>query len=775
MSGTGKNIDQLLEKLDLLLKKQESFQAEINQLKYEINTLREQKTPESKDHPPALNTGVVVTDPEEKTNRAPLPPQPVQAKSTTGIRKHSFTFKQSLEKFIGENLINKIGIIILVIGVAIGTKYSIERQLINPLTRIILGYLFGLTLLVLAIRLKKTYENFSAVLISGGMAIMYFITYAAYDLYGLIDQPAAFAMMVAFTVFTVIAAIRYNRQIIGVIGLVGAYAVPFLLSDGSGNHIVLLSYIAIINAGILIIAFKKLWKPLYYSAFLLTWLIFTTWYITGFNPEEDLAAGLLFGALFFIFFYIEFLAYKLIKEEKYSKSDLVVLLSNAFIFFAFGYGMLNNHDTGRHFLGLFTLCNAIIHFIVSVIVYRKKLADRNLFYFIAGLVLVFITIAIPVQLDGNWVTLLWAGEAALLFWIGRTKKVPIYEQLSYPLMLLGFISLTDDWLDRSTNLDYLPFFNVQLLSSLIFIAAFAFINRVNFNQKYTLKPKNLHSYRRLFNFTIPGMLIFALYGALLLEVMAYFDQQYLQSFVEIKVNQLGDVRSYYDSDIPKFKGIWMMNYTLFFISILCFMNAFKIRNPGLKLVNLVAALLVLIVFLNGVLTVLGALRDSYLQQYLSEYYQRGIMHLGIRYVAIGFLALLLFAVWKQMSSSPGDERLKITFHIALHLTVIWILSSELFHWMDISGVKNTYKLGLSILWGVYALFMVVLGIWKGKKYLRVVGMLLFAITLCKLFIYDIARLGTIKKTIVFVSLGTLLLIISFLYHKYKDKIYEDEG
>ena len=312
-------------------------------------------------------------------------------------------------------------------------------------------------------------------------------------------------------------------------------------------------------------------------------------------------------------------------------------------------------------------------------------------------------------------------------------------------MLLGFISLTDDWLDRSTNLDYLPFFNVQLLSSLIFIAAFAFINQVNFNQKYTLKPKNLHSYRRLFNFTIPGMLIFALYGALLLEVMAYFDQQYLQSFVEIKVNQLGDVSSYYDSDIPKFKGIWMMNYTLFFISILCFINALKIRNPGLKLVNLVAALLVLIVFLNGVLIVLGALRDSYMQQYLSEYYQRGIMHLGIRYVAIGFLALLLFAVWKQMSSPPGNERLKVTFHIALHLTVIWILSSELFHWMDISGVKNTYKLGLSILWGVYALFMVVLGIWKGKKYLRVVGMLLFAITLCKLFIYDIARLGTIKK------------------------------
>ena len=56
-----------------------------------------------------------------------------------------------------------------------------------------------------------------------------------------------------------------------------------------------------------------------------------------------------------------------------------------------------------------------------------------------------------------------------------------------------------------------------------------------------------------------------------------------------------------------------------------------------------------------------------------------------------------------------------------------------------------------------------------------VGIVLFAITLCKLFFYDIAQLHTIKKTVVFVSLGTLLLIISFLYHKYKNKINEYES
>ena len=87
--------------------------------------------------------------------------------------------------------------------------------------------------------------------------------------------------------------------------------------------------------------------------------------------------------------------------------------------------------------------------------------------------------------------------------------------------------------------------------------------------------------------------------------------------------------------------------------------------------------------------------------------------------------------------------------------------------------SQSYKLGLSILWGVYALLLIALGIWKKKKHLRIGAIALFAVTLIKLFFYDISYLDTIAKTIVFVSLGVLLLIISFLYNKYKHLISEE--
>ena len=123
-----------------------------------------------------------------------------------------------------------------------------------------------------------------------------------------------------------------------------------------------------------------------------------------------------------------------------------------------------------------------------------------------------------------------------------------------------------------------------------------------------------------------------------------------------------------------------------------------------------------------------------------------------------------------------DKIFKIGFDFILFGSILWIASSELIHWMDIGSSSKSYKIELSIFWGFYSLTLVILGIWKRKKHLRIGGIVLFSLTLLKLFLYDLAHLNTISKTIVLVSLGILLLIISFLYNKYTLKISaEDEN
>jgi uncharacterized membrane protein len=789
MTEHNDRINQLLAKLESLQTRQHAFSSEINALRNEINRLKYPQVIEQAEQKEIIATDLPVTNVEVARPTVSSIYEKHKQKESDQLKyspsKTNLTpkIKSDIEKFIGENLINKIGIAITVIGVAIGAKYSIEHQLISPLTRIILGYVMGIVLLGFGIKLKKNYENYSAVLVSGAIAILYFITYSAYGFYDLIPQLLAFVLMFIFTAFTVVAAIHYNNQVIAHIGLVGAYAVPFLLSDGSGRVVILFSYMAIINVGILFIAFKKYWKSLYYSSFFLTWLIYFVWYASRYEQTAHFGLSLAFLFIFFATFYSIFLAYKLLQKEKFDTGDIMLLLANSFIFYGLGYAILNPHQVGTELLGLFTLCNAIVHFGVSAIIYRQKLADRNLFFLVAGLVLVFITIAIPVQLDGNWVTLLWAFEAALLFWIGRTRNVPVYEKLSYPLMFLAFFSIIHDWLNdydtyfpQQQETRLIPLFNIHFLSSVLFISAFIFINYLKNNSKYTSALSEQKGLNRIVKFSIPAILLVVLYYAFRIEIASYWNQLYSDSEISVKRDGQDYPDIIWNFDLERFKTIWIINYSLLFFSVLSFVNMIKIRNRILGLVSICLNTIVIIIFLTQGLYILSELRETYLDQTLNQYYGSGSFNIGIRYISFAFVALTLVSIYRYLNKEflkPISSDVEVAFEFLLYTSILWIASSELITWMDLFNFPQSYKLGLSILWGTYALLIIALGIWKNKQHLRIGAIALFAVTLIKLFFYDISHLNTIAKTIVFVSLGILLLVISFLYNKHKHRISQD--
>ncbi len=240
MAENNEQIAQLLERLELLLERQQDFNIQVNQLRKEIQILKKEETESAfQEVKPETLEKQDFSEPTPTVSKETVPHiEPPKNDSAPQIKKPKG--KSNLEKFIGENLINKIGILITVIGVVIGAKYSIENNLISPLTRVVLGYLVGLGLIGFGIKLKAKYASYSAVLVSGALAILYFITFAAYSFYGLFPQLMAFGIMLIFTVFGVVAALNYNKQIIAHIGLVGAYAIPFLLSNDSGNAQVLI-------------------------------------------------------------------------------------------------------------------------------------------------------------------------------------------------------------------------------------------------------------------------------------------------------------------------------------------------------------------------------------------------------------------------------------------------------------------------------------------------------------------------------------------------------
>jgi len=776
----------LLVKLENLLLRQQGFEAEIEALRQEVKALQTGttstlfKTTESPViAPPPRNTPPSVTNqntvqPRVVPNPFPQPSNQPQSNFADRFKRENMV-KSDFEKFIGENLISKIGILILIIGVGIGAKYAIDHDMVSPLTRIVLGYAVGAALMAFAIKLKTKYENFSAVLVSGAIAIMYFITYAAYDFYALIPQALAFALMVVFTSFTVVAAIKYNKQVIAHIGLVGAYAVPFLLSDGSGKVGVLFTYMAIINIGILILSFKKYWKPLFYASFGLTWLIFVSWRINISLDKDYFSLSLLFSAIFFITFYITNLAYKVTKREVFGFSDVVILLLNSFIFYGIGYFILSENKNSVELLGLFTLANAVIHFIVSLIIYKRKLADKNLFYLILAMVITFITLAVPVQLDGGWVTIFWTVEAAILFYLGRIKAIAIYEKLSFPLIFLAFFSLLQDW---TTYYDVYfgattvtPIFNVGFLTAAIFITCFAWIFSIS--KKEMEKPAEWIWMRQILSYSIPTILLLVIYFSFRIEIAKYFNNLFELTKVNTNPSQKRDYNTYqYNYNYENLKTAWIYIYSLFFASALTLINIKRLKNGELAIANLVINMLIVVLFLTHGLYNLSELRDSYLFNE-NKYFIIGAFNIGIRYLALAFFAFLIIQCYQLQRSGLLKRDFKIMFDYLLYISVLWVISSELINILELSHSEGSYKLGLSILWGVYSLFLIGMGLAKNKKHLRIGAMVLFGITLIKLFFYDIYSLSTISKTIVFVSLGVLLLLISFLYNKYKHLIIDD--
>ena len=782
-------INELEQRIGNLLYRQSVFYKEIKQLENELAELKRQSNFSSVSATNTVKTPVErptekpierpTEAPAEKTTETPVITAPSTPKPQFSLPTINRPKQPSdLEKIIGESWINKIGILIVIIGVAIGAKYSIENELISPLTRIILGYLVGIGLLGFGIKLKPKFEGYSAVLVSGSISIFYFITYFAYSFYNLIPQILAFAMMLIFTVFTVFAAIKYNRVVIAHIGLIGAYAVPFLLSSGSGRVDILFSYMLIINLGILFISIKRDWKTLHYSAFFFTWLIYGSWFAdksfySSLQGYEALGIG--FATAFFLIFYGVSLFNNIISKEKLDKISIILILLKSFIYFGFGYGIFNSNTKLDTYLGLFTLFNAVIHFVVLFFIKSKKLADSTLFYSTLGMVFTFITIAIPIQLDGSWVTLLWIAQGTILFWIGKTKNIPIYEKISLPILGLSFLSLLEDWsfYRYANNGDIQAFWNINFLTGILAILGYGFV--VYLSRKHAEPEENqkFSPFNAIKSFYLPALLVLTAYLTFRNEIAYYFN--YWLENSSLKGKEISEIDDYslYNYDINIFKNIYLLAYSLVFFGGLALLNFHKFKNKVLGISAIVIGLLTLLSAQTFGLEELGELRYAYINGGSNEYFDVNFNYILVRYLLWGSVAFALWAIFKNTKSIIENTKFHIFLEMVIHISILNFLSNELVTWMDIAGYQDIFKLGLSILWSVYSLLLVSLGIYKKKKYLRISALVLFGVTLAKLFLYDISNLSTISKTVVLIVLGLLLLIISFLYNKFKDKISDE--
>ena len=663
-----------------------------------------------------------------------------------------FETHPDLEKFIGENLVNKIGIAILVLAIGFFVKYAIDNDWVGPAGRVGIGILCGGILVGIAHRLRKNYKAFSSVLVGGGIAVFYFTITLAFHQFHLFSQTVSFIILIVITCFAVALSLLYDKQELAVIALIGGLSSPFMVSTGNANYDALFIYMIILNAGLLIIAYYKSWRILNTSAFGLTVLVVAAIIYT--LPDRDSSLGFVYSSILYLLFFLINIANNIRENKKFLAFDFTILLVNTALYFSSGLYLLTvMHD--EQFRGFFCAGIGGLNLLFSFALFKTKKAEINILYLLIGITLTFLSLTAPIQLHGHFITLFWAAESVLLCWLYNKSSIKIMQWASLIIWVAMFFSLSMDLFNLYTGpilytkaINLIPVIANKGFITTVFSAVCSFLLYLlavkQENEKHVLTP-DVFKYAAF-------ILLFSAGG---LEI----NHQFLTRFPGTDLNVLYMVLYFpvfiylfllIAGKLSSFKLSWEIDAALLSLTIViylfCTQKYFDIQTAILIdhkipeshfIAHWVGAVFIILVFYRLIMIC----KDN-LQPYIKP----------VSWFLSG--ALVVF----------------FSLEICLLIVFIFYLPGR-----SIDHIETIYiKTGLPVLWGVASFAFMWLGMRYKTRVLRIISLTLFSITLVKLFAYDIENIPAGGKIAAFFCLGVLLLIISFMYQKVKVIITDDK-
>ncbi|MEP7259297.1 MAG: DUF2339 domain-containing protein, partial [Flavitalea sp.] len=635
-------------------------------------------------------------------------------------------------------------------------KYAIDSNWVGPIGRVAIGMLCGAILATVAHFLRNTYKAFASVLIGGGIAVFYFTISLAFHEYHIFSQTVAFVIMIIITCFAVALSILYDRQELAIIALTGGFIAPFLVSKGTGNYVALFIYLIILNAGLLIIALNKSWRLLNLLAFIFTSILLGSWL---FLLNDKVSAivyrnGFVFSTIFYLMFFAINIIHNIKEKKKFIASDFGILLSNTFFYFSAGLYCLNAMGA-EEYNGMFCMALGVFNLSISYFLHRKNKVDTNILYLLIGITLTFISLAAPIQLRGNHITLFWASEAVLLYWLFQKSHIRIIQASSLIVWVAMLISLLIDMFDTyGFNTGKLPVvFNRGFLTMMS--------GAISSYLLFILRSKDFAEAKGSFSWLIPRKTVFRITGLFLLYCGGYFEIDY----------QFG--QHYPGANIG---GLYLILYTLVFITaILNIGSRISFLNHSRKMI---APLLII-----GILIYLFQIAYSFDIQRLMLTENKYNRHFISHWLSICIAAILLLQAIRLYRSLITERNEWITWPICIVALIfvtaeIHLLANALFYSGEegsLTGIQRVFiKAVWPILWGLSSFGFMWMGMRRKFRPLRIISLTLFTITLVKLFAYDIVNIPAGGKIAAFFCLGILLLIVSFMYQRLKKIIIDEE-
>ncbi|WDZ99070.1 DUF2339 domain-containing protein [Mucilaginibacter sp. SJ] len=655
-----------------------------------------------------------------------------------------------LEKFIGENLINKIGIAILVLAIGFFVKYAIDNDWIGLVGRVGIGIACGGILIGVAHALRNSYKAFSSVLVGGGLAVFYFTITLAFQQFHLFNQTTAFIILVVITVFAVLLSLLYDKQELAVIALVGGFASPFMVSNGSANYNALFIYLLILNTGLLIIAYYKAWRVLNIVSFAFTVIVFSTVLYTLTPPAYHF--GFIYASIFYALYFVINIANNVRENKKFIASDFSILLLNTGLYFATGLYLLTMmHD--EQYRGLFCVSLAVVNLVLSFILFRNRKVDTNILYLLIGITLTFISLAAPIQLHGNNITIFWASETVLLYWLYLRSGIKLMQLTSFLLWVAMLLSLLMDLYQTYTRTgEALTIIANKGFITMLCTAVSSFLLAVLVKRDQSKKAGITAFGEQVFG--VAALILLFLSG--LLEI----NHQFLNHYPDTNLNIL-----------------YAMVYTPVFVFI------YYTLSPKIQVINFSSDAKFVILLICLIVYLLLTPQYYSLQHLMLEGHKPATSHFIAHWIGAVFTGLLFYRVICLCQQNMNED-LKKAFTWVLSAGVVLFLSFEVSLMSNllffsktnsIDKIETVYvKTGLPVLWGLLSFALMWLGMSYKLRVMRVASLTLFSLTLLKLFLFDIKNIPVWGKIAAFFCLGVLLLIVAFMYQRTAKKTIADD-
>ena len=383
-----------------------SLSKKLDQMQKRLAQLETLISPEVSmgEKPPARTKAVA----REQARRQPPPPAPARQKARPSTSRES-------EITFGQKWLLIAGVILTVLAVGWFLKYSFDQNWIGPAGRVAMAYLGGMAFLgVGELFRSKKIPVFGLYLIGGGIATLYFATFAAFHIYHLISQVPAFGVMILVTALACTLSLVYDTKWLAVLGLIGGFMTPVVLSTGVDNQVALMSYMAMLNVGILSIAFFKQWRLLNYLGFLFTWLLFSGWYVRYYEDPTFWTTTIFLNFFFLTYAFVPF-AYHVLRERGQQMRSIEILVPNAFIAFGYSFAMIKTHFRVEY-VSIITLAYAIIFLWMAQVIYNRNREQVGAFVLLIGKAILFLVLTIPILFSDHWITFFWAIQAVVLLW-----------------------------------------------------------------------------------------------------------------------------------------------------------------------------------------------------------------------------------------------------------------------------------------------------------------------------------------------------------------------